>query len=273
MIVTRTKLRDLINKRAYVAAGVFLTILLLGLLSKVPFISTIFHGVQSSFVSVGTSLNNALGRVTRNENEFIEQRDYYQALASDLAIDQSRLNQLERDVEEMEALLSYTETVPYKSIAARVIARSPQGIHTMTVDKGIVDGVKENLAVVIENGHMIGYISKVKQHSSVIKLLQHPDSKSPAMLIGTQETSGLVEGQGGFLLHMDFIPQRIELRPNDVVVTSGLDGVYPQGLVIGAIDSIIKNETAAFQESFIQPFYDANTYTNVLILDPFENEL
>lgn len=250
---------------------VFVIIILLIL--QIPALSGISHGIQSGFTRIGTTLNNAFNRLTKSENQLIIERDNYQALAAELAVDQAKLQQLERDVREMQALLEYKESAPYKEIASRVIARSEAGQHTILIDKGEVDGVRPRLAVVVENGHMIGFIDSVRKNSSTVVLLEHEASKIPSMILNTDETIGLIEGKEGFLLRMGFIPQRIELKESDVVVTSGLDGVFPQGLIIGAIESIEKNETAAFQEAFIQPFYDPNEFTNVLILDPFSEEL
>ena len=243
------------------------------LLLRVPFLSNVNHGIQAFFARAGTGVGESIQSITKQNTEVAKERDYYQNLAAKLAIEQSQLEQLTRDVQEMQSLLDYTQTAPYKAVAARVIARSDKGAHTMLLDKGEVDGVRPRLAVVVENGHMIGFIDSVRKNSSTVVLLQHEISRIPSMIIGTNETIGLVEGQGGFLLHMQFIPQRIVLESSDIVVTSGLDGVFPKGLVLGSIESIEKDVTAAFQEAFVQPFYDSAVFTNVLILDPFQEVL
>ena len=243
------------------------------LLSRIPFLSGPTEFVQGIFVHIGTSISGAIGRLTKSENQVILERDYYQKLAGDLAVDQSKVEQLEKDVDEMQALLSYTKTSPYSSIAARVIARSEEGVHTIVVNKGTNDGVQPKFAVIVENGHMIGYVQSVTKTSAKVLLLENEESRVPGMIIGTDETVGLVEGQGGYLLHMAFIPQRVELEEGAVVVTSGLDGIFPKGIVIGAISSVEKNVTSSFQDAFIEPFYDPDEYTNVLILNPFAENL
>lgn len=253
-------------------AFVFIVILLVAIF-QIPALSGIAQRIQSGFVRVGTGVGKTYDRLTRSENALIVERDRYREQAAELAIDQAEFSQLKQDIEEMQALLAYKQTAPYETIASKIIARSEAGEHTILIDKGEVDGVRERLAVVVEDGHMIGYVASVRRNTSTVILLEHESSNVPVKIIGSDETIGLVEGQGGFLLHMGFIPQRVEIAESDVVVTSGLDGIFPQGLVIGLVDSVEKNATAAFQEAFVRPLYDADDFTNVLILDPFNREL
>lgn len=262
------------TRRTVGTVGAFvLIVLILVAVFQIPVLSGIANRIQSGFVRIGTGASKTLGRLTRSENALIVERDRYREQAASLSLDQAEFFQLQQDVEEMQALLAYKESAPYEAIASKIIARSEAGKHTILIDKGEVDGVRKRLAVVVEDGHMIGYVSSVRRNTSTVTLLEHESANVPAKIIGADETIGLVEGQGGFLLHMGFIPQRVDITESDVVVTSGLDGIFPQGLVIGLVDSVEKNATAAFQEAFVRPLYNADDFTNVLILDPFSGEL
>ena len=161
--------------------------------------------LQAGFVRTGTSFKTAYERLTRSQNELIVERDSYKEQAAALTIDQARLHQLERDVQEMQQLLEYKESAPYEAIASRIIARSEAGEHTVLIDKGTVDGIRPRLAVVVNDGHMIGFIESVRKNSSTVILLEHEASKIPSQILGIDETIGLVEGREGFLLRMGFI--------------------------------------------------------------------
>lgn len=260
------------RKRAVkVLAIFFLVLLLLVLLFRISVFSNLLHGVLNISSSASTSVYRAIGRLTKSENALILERDEYQELAANLAVDQTHLDELERQVEELSSLLSYKESVPYDVIVAKIVLRSELGGQTILIDKGHIDGIQENFAVTVENGHMVGYISSVQKNTATVTLLQSEQSRIPAKIVGKEETNGIAVGQEGFLLNMDFVPQRVNMQEADIIVTSGLEGRYPQGLVLGAVKTVHKDVTEAFQHADIQPFYDVNNYSTVLIINPYQS--
>lgn len=268
MAFLNIKIPDNAKKLARLA-GIFGAILLFFLIiNKIPAVSSATEKLQSSFTNIATTFSKIQQSFTSNKYELKEERDYYQNLSSELAIDNAYLDQLEKDIEELKILIAYQDSIPYKSIASKIIARSSEGEYTFLINKGIVDGVREGLAITIEDGHLIGIVEEARKHSSIVRKLQSPESKAPASILGEEKTSGLVSGQEGFLINMSFIPQEIDIEEFDIVVTSGLDGILPKNLLIGVVESVIQEETASFKEALIQPIYDVDQYTNVLILDP-----
>jgi rod shape-determining protein MreC len=259
-------------KKLAKTAGIFVAILLVFIiLNQIPVAAKATQRVQIIFTSIGSGFSNIYKSITSNKSEIQEERDYFQQMASELAIDTAYISQLEKDIQELKILIAYQDSIPYKSTSSKVIARSGEGEHTFLVNKGIVDGMREGLAVVIEDGHLIGIIQEARKHSSIVRKLQSPESKIPVSILGTEGTSGLVNGQDGFLLNMGFIPQEIDIQEFNIVITSGLDGILPNNLLIGVVESISQEETASFKEALIQPIYDIDQYTNVLILDPLSD--
>lgn len=216
----------------------------------------------------GSTIGQFYHRTFTTKDDLRAQRDHFQELAGNLAVEQSYIDRLERDVAELQTLLTYSVQLSYTSIPSRVLARSVGTGHQILLDRGSRDGVREQMAVTVADGHMIGYTSSVAAHTSVVTLLKNVQSKVPVAILGETRTIGLAEGQDGFLLHMNFIPQSEHIEVGDVVVTSGLDGNLPSGLVIGVIHEVIRDETANFQEALIEPIYEADAFSNVLILDP-----
>ena len=109
--------------------------------------------------------------------------------------------------------------------------------------------------------------STVCTYTSTIRLIEDNQTRIPISILGQDDTSGLLIGEGGFLLHMEYVPQDRELNIGDAVVTSNLHERIPDNLLIGTIYEIIKEETASFQEALIEPIYQSSTYSNVLIID------
>ena len=232
--------------------------------------SKITQRIQSSLSAVASSIGKLYENTFTTKDDLRREVERYKQLSAELTVNQSYIDQLEHDVEELQVLIDYQNTLSYTMLHARILARSIEGENTILIDQGSEEGVRPGLAVVIENGHMIGYTKNIRAHTSIVVLLDDPSSKIPVAILGETKTIGLVEGQGGFLLHMGFIPHSEEIEKNDVVVTSGLDGSFPSGLVIGVVNEVIQEETASFQEALIEPLFDVRFYRNVLVLDPLK---
>jgi len=200
--------------------------------------------------------------------ELMRERDYYLELSSSLAQNIQQTSTLEARVEELSKLLELSSSISYKSVAANILANSPGDDKQFFIDRGSEDGIRNGLAVVIEEASIIGVVTQTQPERSLITLLQHENSSIPAKISSDISTSGLIEGSGGFLLNMNYVPQTEKLFIADVVVTSGLGSDIPQGLIIGTISEIITEATSPFQQARITPLFDGTMYSAVLVLDP-----
>lgn len=136
----------------------------------------------------------------------------------------------------------------------------------MTIDKGTSEGVYEGSAVVVADGHLLGVVIEARESTADVRLVHSKASNVPATILGKTRTIGLIEGQEGSLLRMQYIPEDAVIREGDIVVTSGLESELPQGIAIGLITGITKEDTAPFLEALIEPLYDARVSTNVLVV-------
>lgn len=227
------------------------------------------YSLQASVAFVGTTIGTFYQNTFTKKDDLLAEVEHYKQLSADLTVDKAYLDQLEQDVQELQTLIDYSQQLTYQAIPARILARSVAGDHQILVDRGYDQDVREQMAVIVEEGHMIGYTSTVNRHTSVVTLLKDVNARVPVAILGETRTVGLVSGQDGFLLKMEFIPQSEKIAESDVVVTSGLDGNFPSGLVVGVVNEVIQNERSEFQEALIEPIFDPDVYTNVLILDPF----
>ncbi|MCR4311893.1 MAG: hypothetical protein NUV56_01280, partial [Candidatus Uhrbacteria bacterium] len=103
---------------------------------------------------------------------------------------------------------------------------------------------------------------------STVRLSTDRASQVPSAILGKRRTIGMVEGQEGALLAMDFVPQDADVAPGNIVVTSGLDGSIPEGLVIGTISDVIIQESAPFKRAIIEPLHDPREWSTMLIIPP-----
>ncbi len=248
-------------------AGIFCGALLLWwALSFVSALAPFFHAIESSLYSVSASVGRATGRFFAREDALSSQLQVCSGKLGSAVVAAADVDARQREVEEWRALVGYTTREKKQGIAARVIARDTPNGAMVTIDRGSDDGIALGSAVIIGDGILFGTIAELQTNSSSIRLTENSESSIPGTIQGTQNTLGLVNGQEGALLTMDYIPQDSTLAENAIVVTSGLGGRIPQGIVIGTVTAVIREASAPFIRASITPVHDPREWTSVMVL-------
>ena len=123
---------------------------------------------------------------------------------------------------------------------------------SILIDLGREHGIEIGMPVITDQG-LVGRISNVNDATSTVLLLNDPSSSASA-LMGASRLNGVVRGSTSGQLIMDFIPQGPTFSTGEVVLTSGLNGRFPKGIVIGAIESIETQANAVFQKAVVAAF-------------------
>ena len=145
-------------------------------------------------------------------------------------------------------------------IAADVIGYQPDNFRQfLTVSRGSNDGLRTGLAVVA-NGELVGTLSDVSKTTSKVFLVTDPNFKTNG-IDQSSRANGTVQGQLGSGLEMNKIAQGDAVAPGDTVVTSGLGGDLPKGIIIGQIQSVDQRDNQVFQTAQL------NTQVNVAKLE------
>ncbi len=250
-------------------AGLFVALVAAYLLVRaIPPVGRVLAHFEHGVLVVGTGVGGIIARVTSSE---ASTEAKLQACTDTLAastIQVADLSSQAAGLKELQALIGYQAEAHVTGVAAQIVTRSLPDASLITIDKGADDGLVSGSAVTIAGGHLLGVVTDVAAGSAQVRLLSSAHSSIPAMIVNSAHTIGLVEGQEGTVLSMQYIPLDSTLREGDVVVTSGLAGGLPSGLVIGLVTKVISVETAPFLEALIEPLYDDRTWTNVLVLTP-----
>ena len=165
----------------------------------------------------------------------------------------------------VDALMKYQEERQLKSVVARVIGQdATQWARVVFINKGTQDGVKENLAVVTSAG-IVGHVIQAGLNTSKVMLVVDGRSSVDA-LFSYDRVSGIVVGTGMEFCEMKYVPITAEVNVGDQIISSGLGGVYPKGLVVGTVISITKATQGLFQEISIAPSADFGRLEEVLVL-------
>ncbi len=239
--------------------------ILIALVVWTPARNTLF-GAQSSLYRLGQSISSTWNRIVTSPDSTESLLAVCETSLADLAIDAAHISELEREIAELEEALLYSSSVSLHTSTARVLATSTSSAHELFIDRGQDAGISVGNAVVANEGHLIGLVSNTTETSAHVTLLSSEESTVGASLVATQETIGLVEGEGGFLFHLNFVPQDISLEAGELLVTSRAEEGIPAGLVIGQIEDVTKEETALFQEATVKPLVDASSFSYVVIL-------
>lgn len=170
-------------------------------------------------------------------------------------------------------LLNFQKSTDIEMIACEVIANDPSSLFkTIIIDKGESDGLKRGLPVVVPEG-IVGQIIDVSYHYSKVLLVIDSNSAVDALVQRTR-ARGLIKGSVSGNCRLDYVLRKLELDVGDILISSGLDGVYPKGLKLGKVSHVVKQNSGIFQETNVTPFVDFQKLEEVLVLlNPPHHEL
>ena len=176
------------------------------------------------------------------------------------------LKEVENENKILRSQLSFVQEHPeFQLIASEVIGRDPSNfLQYMTISKGTDDGIQKNMPVIAE-GYLVGRITEVTNSSAKVFLITNPSLVVNAM-IQSSRTTGIVKGVLGYGLTIETISQEAKVQTGDIVITSGLGGTYPKGLIIGKIDQVEERQSEVFKKATIKPLIDYTSLEVVFVI-------
>lgn len=167
--------------------------------------------------------------------------------------------------ERLAGLLQFKEQMKPEMVAAQVIGRDTTNwYHGVILDKGERDGIRPDMGVITPAG-VVGRVVKTAPSTSVVLLVTDPNNAITGLVQRTRD-EGIVEGTPRGRARIKYLPLLSKVREGDLVVTSGLTGGFPRGLVIGTIRSIEKREGELFQTAEIEPQVNVSALDEVLVI-------
>lgn len=165
---------------------------------------------------------------------------------------------------QLEDLLQLRQNLKIDTISAVVIGSSASpDFRGMTVDKGSSVGVAENMAVIASTG-VVGRIVTPAANAAKVQLLIDQNAAAGA-LVERSRAQGIVVGRGSDTIRMEFVPATADVILGDTIVTSGVDGIYPKGFVIGKVVQV-SNGNGIYKAITVRPSADFNRVEEVLII-------
>jgi rod shape-determining protein MreC len=190
-----------------------------------------------------------------------------------------RLETLESENDELRRLLGLEKRLLYRAVAARVMARDGASgwWRTARLNRGYQDGIGTNHVVISEKG-VLGVVREVSPHTADVLLISDPGLRLSVRCNRTGDF-GLLRGGGvldrdGILEmllpaehgDMTFIPRDSAIREGDEIVTSGLGGVFPEGLRVGLVKQVTPAHSGLYLNARVAPSVDLGRLRHVLVL-------
>ena len=189
------------------------------------------------------------------------------ALRQELQTMQVRLQQERAEAQRtdnLRQLLELRDRANLDTVAAEVIAGAASiDFRTVTIDKGSSDHLATDMAVISPAG-VVGRVILPTPRASKVQLLIDRNAAAGALIERTR-VQGVVVGIGDGMMRMQYVPGTADVKTGDLVVTSGIDGIFPKGFVIGTIDHADRG-AGAYHEIVIRPAVDFSRLEEVLVV-------
>lgn len=241
--------------RVSIFAVIFLTTALLTISSRInnvgrlAFIDWALLEITSPFQKAITYSTDAIGNLIDSYVFLVNLKRENVALrkmVAELRRENNLLMEKAIASERLRNLLQFSKEIPRSMLPAQIIGIDPSSwFRTILIDKGTKHGVNRGMAVVSPEG-IVGHVLQTSPHYSKVLLITDFNSSVDA-IVQRSRAKGLVEGNGDNRCRLKYAERTQDIQPGDRVITSGLGGRYPKGLMIGTISKIQKKSYGLFQ--------------------------
>lgn len=258
----------MLQKRLGIAIG----LILLGSLLLWATNGGILWSLTYPFVAAWSGAHQAINHQSEQwalQSRLLEENRQLKEKSQQMESQLARLNELEKENARLQELLRAAREVSRPSQSARVLYRTPGNwLETLVAGKGRTSGVKENSVVLSARG-IVGKVIRVDEATCVVRLISDPQMEISAI---SQRSRDVIILQGNYSKELKgkLIPPQVDLQKGDLLLSSGLGGIYPKGVPIGQISWISKNDADPNPKIKVDLAANLNHLEEVLIVSPVE---
>ena len=233
--------------------------------------ASILESVVVGFVAEGQrAASGVAGALSRTWNGYADLRD----VRSENDRLRHELDQANIEIQQYRALLDRVPGLTrleelrarseLETLTAEVIGTSPSpDFRTLTIDRGAWEGIRPDQAVLAPDG-IVGRVVTASFRAAKIQLLIDRNAAAGA-IVERSRAQGVVMGQGDGRLHLEYVSEIAEVVEGDLVMTSGIDGIYPKGFVIGRV-VIVEKIGTAYRDIIVEPAVNFDRLEEVLVV-------
>ncbi len=243
--------------------------------SGVPVIESVtfgfFSGIQRLTFGFVDGVGNMWARYSSLQS-VAEENTLLRQQVANLQVQLQNERARARRSESLQQLLNFRKALPWSTVAAEVIAvDATPWFRTVTIARGTRDGLQTDLAVLAPAGVVGRVVGPLGANAAKVQLLVDRNAAIGAMLERSRST-GIVTGHVGDLpLRFDYISNLADVQVGDRVVTSGSEGIYPKGYLIGVVESVqmgrgLYQDSGLYQDIGVRPVVDFGALEDVLVI-------
>lgn len=228
-----------------------------------PF-SAAFGGIQNIFISFSTSVRETAGiylnlvNIKKN-NRILTAK--MQELESKLLLFQ----ELQQENKRLNSLMDFKQKTQYELVSAKIIGLDLLGERfTVRINRGEKNQLAKGMAVITPEG-VVGYILKVHKKSSIILLITDRYAVVDS-IVQNSRARGIAEGNGPNSVRLKYLQRADEVNEGDLIVTSGLDNIFPKGFPVGHVKSVSKNKSDITQYVEVTPTINPSRLEEVFVV-------
>jgi rod shape-determining protein MreC len=181
-----------------------------------------------------------------------------------LALENRLTGELLLENERLRDALGFQKLGPPRSVTAQIIAVESSPLSsTVVVNKGAAHGIERNRAVITPDG-VVGKVQAALEDTAKIMLITDPGN-TIAVRVHRNREEGLLEGKLDRCA-LKYVSFYMDVQEGDVLVTSGLDGIYPRGLPVAVVTDVHKHEASSFQTVYARPVVRFSRLEEVLVV-------
>ncbi len=183
-----------------------------------------------------------------------------------LLVENANLKILAEENKQLKSLLNFREEQAYQLVLANIISRDAANPGIIMISAGQSQGISKGQAVVVNKGIMIGRVVEVAADKAQVRLLTDKFSKIAVKISEKESIAGLLSGALGLSMNLSFVPQELELKKGDLVLTTGTNEDIPAGLIVGQVENIDFSPEELFKSAAVTPLLDYNTLATVAVI-------
>jgi len=222
----------------------------------------LLNPVQKIFWAAGADLHNFADPLLKanslaSENERLHQQ------VDDLLVKTEAIGELKKENDSLRQGLNLELDKDFDLKLADIVGKNTAN-DIIAINIGSKDMVRAGMPVITGQKALVGKVTKVYDNFSEVTLVTNKDF-SFDVKVGDTDIDGLIKGRGGYCAAIDLIPKDKNLENGQAVFTGALGGIFPQGLLVGTISEVRKNDVQTFQSAQIAPAFDAAAARQVFV--------
>lgn len=241
-------------------------------------VGPVVRGASAAFDALGN-----LTQTSRDVRELQQEAAWLRTHNDALVQENIRLREYQAENEELRRKLAFAQENPTLAMlgadvldrgcefyaCAEVVGQDTNPyLRYIIINAGARQGVAVGMPVVTSGAALIGRVARASANLAYVQLINDPQSRIATMLQQSRITGLVVGSPEGTMMMTDILPDEL-VNPGDVIITSGVGGLLPRGLIIGQVESVAYQEAQLFQEAVVRPAVDFRRLETVLVVTDF----